>query len=187
MGFMSIRRIYPVFRSSIIDRSCFLFSRFHLRYLCHPRESKDRAASTYTSCKSKSRRLFYWREYTVHMFMNVRVQSYVRLFVCMCLFAAQGLWLVWATAWYRTNELGYRSRHTRSGLVFAWRHTSTNPSLADSEPWLRCLTFCLLSIFAMFSTLLGVTEIKKLYNIIIWLFRKKQLPYSFLYFLVFIV
>ena len=115
---------------------------------------------TYMSCKGKSTRLFYWREYTVHMFMNVRVQSYVRLFVCMCLFAAQGLWLVCAMARYRTNELGYRSRHTRSGLVFAWRHTSTNPSLADSEPWLRCLTFCLLSTFAMFSTLLGLTEIK---------------------------
>ena len=34
-----------------------------------------------------------------------------------CLIAAQGLWLVCATAWYRTNELGCRSRHTRSGLV----------------------------------------------------------------------
>ena len=82
MGFMSIRRIYPVFRSSLIDRSCFLFSRFHLRYLCHPRESKDRAASTYTSCKSKSRRLFYWREHTAHMFMNIRV--YTVMYICSC-------------------------------------------------------------------------------------------------------
>ena len=52
---------------------------------------------------------------------------------------------------YRTNERGCRS---------AWRHASANPILADSEPWLLCLTFCLLSIFAMFSTLLGLTEIK---------------------------
>ena len=55
-------------------------------------ESKDRAAGTYMSCKSKSRRLFYWREHTAHMF--IRTQSYV----CLCLFAcecvcAQSLWL----------------------------------------------------------------------------------------------
>ena|GEM_PF-4567583 len=42
-----------------------------------------------------------------------------------------------------------------------------NPSPTDFEPWLRCLTFCLLSIFAMFSTLLGLAEIKNLYNIMI--------------------
>lgn len=42
-------------------------------------------------------------------------QSYVCLFVCV--FAAQGLWQVCATARYRTNERGCRSRYTCSGLV----------------------------------------------------------------------
>ena len=44
---------------------------------------------------------------------------------------------------------------------------NTNLSPTDSEPWLRCLTFCVLSIFAMFSILLELTEVKILYNIII--------------------
>lgn len=79
---------YDVFQermSSIIDRS---YSRSvgSLKISAPSNgESKDRAVGTYMSCKSKSRRLFYWREHTAHMFIHT--QSYVCLFACECVFA----------------------------------------------------------------------------------------------------
>lgn len=50
-------------------------------------ESKDRAVGTYTSCKSKSRRLFYWREHSAHIFIHAHTYATLRMFVrvCMCL------------------------------------------------------------------------------------------------------
>lgn len=50
-------------------------------------ESKDRVAGTYASCKSKSRRLFYWREHTARIFIHVHAYAKLRMFVrvCVCL------------------------------------------------------------------------------------------------------
>ena len=47
-------------------------------------ESKDRAVGAYMSCKSKSRRLFYWREHTAHMLYTF---IYVCMFACAYVYA----------------------------------------------------------------------------------------------------
>lgn len=94
-------------------------------------ESKDRAVGTYTSCKSKSRRLFYWREHTARIFIHAHTYAKLRMFVrvWMCLRAV--FVTVCTLACYRTNKLTANTQaHTYSGLVLAWYHAGvgTSPS-----------------------------------------------------------
>lgn len=93
-------------------------------------ESKDRAVGTYTSCKSKSRRLFYWREHTARMFIHVHTYAKLHMFVrvWMCLLRTVFV-TVCTSAWYRTNKLTANTQaHTCSGLVLAWYHAGVDTS-----------------------------------------------------------
>ena len=60
-------------------------------------------------CKSKSRRLFYWREHTANMF--IRTQSYVCMFACEC---------VCAQCWCRYELLGLLAIVALFDILFAW-------------------------------------------------------------------
>ena len=181
---------YDVFQermSSIIDRSYFSFSRFTYDICAIQwRESKDRAAGTYMSCKSKSRRLFYWREHTAHMF--IRTQSYV----CLCLFAcecvcAQSLWLY--AHWLDIEQISWLQNlstymlRSRACLVSCWVLVRAPQSISHGcFVWhFICLVFLL-----CFLPCLGWPRLKTIrYHDLT--FSQKTSPLLFLHFLVFIV
>jgi len=116
------------------------------------------------SCKGKSTRLFYWREHTAHMFMNICVCKvmYICSCECVCLLrkvcdkSAQRLDIEQMSL---AADLGIRALVSYlPGVCLASCQCLPRPHRLSVA--LLCLTFCLLSIFAMFSTLLRVTEIK---------------------------
>ena len=149
-------------------------------------ESKDRAAGTYMSCKSKSRRLFYWREHTAHMF--IRTQSYV----CLCLFAcecvcAQSLWLY--AHWLDIEQISWLQNlstymlRSRACLVSCWVLVRAPQSISHGcFVWhFICLVFLL-----CFLPCLGWPRLKTIrYHDLT--FSQKTSLLLFLHFLVFIV